>query len=142
MNRDLQVKKDATTIMAKVRKASDLFLPMDSSTTSLEEIVPSFSACFEFRNPNSPPTNLVLEWSSSPVTPTIYERFLETWTRMDHRDNAVPLEVFMARLDRYVLRYLTSLLARFTEILLVEGLLGSFESLRKTVSTQVGSILR
>ncbi|CAD6569863.1 MAG: hypothetical protein ASARMPREDX12_003112 [Alectoria sarmentosa] len=99
MIRDLQIKKDATTILAKVQNATDLFLPVDSSIISLNEVVPSFSACFEFGNSDSPPMNLTLELSSSPAAPTIYEKVQELWTRMDRRDNAVPLEAFTARLD-------------------------------------------
>lgn len=52
--------------------------------------------------------NLTLELSSSPAAPTIYEKVQELWTRMDRRDNAVPLEAFMARLDGYILRRLSS----------------------------------
>lgn len=48
--------------------------------------------------------NLTLELSSSPAAPSIYEKIQQLWTRTDRRDNAVPLEVFMARLDGYVLR--------------------------------------
>lgn len=99
MIRDLQIQKDATTIIAKVQKATDLFLPMDSSGISLEEVVPSFSACFDFKNPDSPPMTFTLELSSSYAAPTIYEKVQELWTRTDRRDNAVPLEAFMARLD-------------------------------------------
>lgn len=98
----LQIRKDATTIIAKIHNATNLFLPMDSSNTSLEEVVPSFSACFEFKDPDSPPLNFMLEMSSSPAAPTIYERVQELWTRANRRENAVPLEIFMARLDRYV----------------------------------------
>ena len=100
----LQIKKDAATIIAKVQKATNRFLPIDSSITSLEDITPSFSACFEFRHPNSPPMSLTSEWSSSPYAPTIYTKVKEVWTRTDRRDNAVPLEAFMVRLDRYVCR--------------------------------------
>ena len=95
----LQVKKDATTIISKVQKATDLLLPMDSSNVSLEEAVPSFSACFEFKNPGSPPMNFTLEMSSSAAAPTIYEKVQELWTRADRRDNGILLEAFMARLD-------------------------------------------
>lgn len=98
----LQIKKDATTIIAKVQKATHLFLPMDSSNTSLEAVVPSFSACFEFKNLDTPPMNFLLEMRSSPAAPTVYEEVQALWTRTDRRDNAVPLEIFMARLDRYV----------------------------------------
>lgn len=101
LDTSLQIKKDATTIMAKVKKATDLLLPMDSYSTSLEDVLPSFSATFEFKNPDSPPLNFTLEMSSSPAAPTVYEKVQELWTRADRRDNAVPLEIFMARLDRY-----------------------------------------
>ena len=85
--------------MAKVHKATDLFLPLTSGNISLEGIVPSFSAYFEFQNPNGPPTSFTLESKSSPAAPTIYETVQELWARTDRRDFAVPLEVFMARVD-------------------------------------------
>lgn len=81
---------------------------MDSTNPSLEEVVPSFSACFDFENPESPPMTFTLELSSSHAAPTIYEKVQELWTRTDRRDNAVPLEAFMAKLDRYVFRNLFS----------------------------------
>ena len=132
----LQIKKDATTIIAKVQNATDLFLPMDSSNTSLEEVVPSFSACFEFKNPDSPSMNFLLEMRSSLAAPTFYEKIQELWTRTDRRDNAVPLEVFMARLDRYVLPTLSP---RFADIFSV-GRHGNSRSLLRTASTLVESI--
>ncbi len=103
----LRIQKDAATIIAKVQKATDLFLPMNSSDTSLEAVVPSFSACFEFRNLDSP-MRFMLEMSSSSAASTIYEKIQELWTRMDRRDNAVPLEAIMARLDGYILRNMSS----------------------------------
>ncbi len=73
---------------------------MDVSNTALEEVVPSFSACFDFENLDRPPMKFMLELTSSPAAPTIYEKVQDLWTRSDRRDNAVPLEVFMARLER------------------------------------------
>ena len=100
----LHIQKDATTIISKVQTATDLFIPMDNFSTSLEEVVPSFSACFEFSSPDSPPMNFTLELSSSPAASTIYEKVQELWTRTDRRDNAVPLEAFVVGLDRYVVQ--------------------------------------
>ena len=85
--------------MAKVHKATDLFLPLTSGKISLEGNVPSFSAHFEFRNPNGPPMSFTLELKSSAAAPTMYETVEELWTRTDRRDFAVPLEAFMARVD-------------------------------------------
>lgn len=104
----LRIKKDAATIIAKFQKATDLFLPIDTLTTSLEDITPSITACFEFRNPDSPPMSLTSEWCSSPFAPTVYTKVKEVWTKTDRRDNAVPLEAFMVRLDRYVFRRILS----------------------------------
>ena len=87
---------------------------MDSSIASLEEVVPSFSAAFEFQNPDSPQMDFMVELSSSPSAPTIYEKVLELWKRTDRRYNTVPLEVFMARLDRCVLPTLSALFAALT----------------------------
>ena len=85
--------------MAKVHKATDLFLPLSSGKISLEGTVPSFSAYFEFQNPNGPPMSFTLELKSSSAAPTIYETVQELWSRTDRRDFAVPLEVCMARID-------------------------------------------
>ena len=85
--------------MAKVHKATDLFLPLASGNISLEGIVPSFSAYFEFQNSNGPPTSFTLELKSSSAAPTMYEPVQELWARTDRRDFAVPLEVFMARVE-------------------------------------------
>lgn len=134
----LRIEKDATTIIAKVQKATHLFLPMDSSNTSIEEVVPSFSACFEFKNPDTPPMSFLLEMRSSPAAPTVYEEVQALWTRTDRRDNAVPLEIFMARLDRYVS---SESFSCFADIFLV-GRHGNFKPLPKTVSTLVESIPR
>lgn len=106
----LQIQKDATTIINKVQNATDLFIPTENTSTSLEEVVPSFSACFEFKNPDSPPLNFMVEMESSAAAPTMYEKIQEVWTRTDRRDNAVPLEIFMARVARYVLPTLFTLL--------------------------------
>lgn len=51
--------------------------------------------------------NFLLEMRSSPAAPTVYEEVQALWTRTDRRDNAVPLEIFMARLDRCVLPILS-----------------------------------
>ena len=101
----LQIRKDAATIIARVQEATDLFLPMSNSSTSLKEVTPSLSACFTFEEPDKRATDYILEMSSSPAAPTIYEKAQELWIRTGRRDNAVPLEVIMARLDGYV--YLT-----------------------------------
>ena len=110
----LQIQKDATTIIAKFQQADNLFLPIDSFSTSLVETVPSFSACFEFKNPDSIPMNFTLELSSSPAAPTIYEKVQELWTRTDRRDNAVPLELFQARIDGYDLEIVLNCYAVLT----------------------------
>ena len=85
--------------MAKVHKATNLLLPLTSGKNSPEGTVPSFTAKFEFQNPKGPPMSFTLELKSSPATPTIYETVQELWARTDRRDFAVPLEVFMARVD-------------------------------------------
>ena len=133
----LQLKKDATTITTTIQNATELFLPIDSSNTSLEEVEPSFSACFEFKNPDSQSLNFTLEMRSSAAAPTIYEKVQELWTRTDRRDNAVPLEIFTARFDKYDFPTHSSC---FTDFLSV-GLRGKFKSLPRTVSTLVVSIL-
>ena len=133
----MQLKKDATTITTAVQNATQLFLPIDSSNTSLEEVEPSFSASFQFENPDSKPLNFTLEMRSNAAAPTIHEKVQELWTRTDRRDNAVPLEMFTARLDRYAFPTRSS---RFTDVLSV-GLRGNFKSLPRTVSTLVVSIL-
>ena len=133
----LQLKKDATTITTTVQNATELFLPIDSSNTSLEEVEPSFSACFQFENPDSQSFNFTLEMRSSAAAPTIYEKVQELWTRTDRPDNAVPLEIFTARFERYALETHSS---RFTDTLSV-GLRGKFKSLPRIASTQVVSIL-
>lgn len=133
----LQLKKDATTITTTVQNATELFLPIDSSITSLEEVEPSFTAFFEFDNQESQPLNFTLEMRSSAAAPTIYEKVQELWTRTGRRNNAVALEIFTARFDRYAL---STHSAHFTDILSV-GLRGNFMSLPRTVSTLVVSIL-
>ena len=133
----LQLKKDATTITTAIQNATELFLPIDSSNTSLEEVEPSFSACFELKNPDSKSFNFMLEMRSSAAAPTIYEKVQELWTRTDRRDNAVPLEIFTARFDRYAF---PNHFSRFTDIHSVE-LRGNFTSLPRTVSTLVASTL-
>ena len=85
--------------MAKVHKATDLFLPLTSGKISLEGIAPSFSAYFEFQSPNGPPLSFTIELKSSSAAPTMYETVQELWARTDRRDFAIPLEVFMARVD-------------------------------------------
>ena len=135
----LQIKKDATTIVAKIQAATDLFLPMNSSSTSLEEVTPSFSACFTFEEPDKRSTDFILELSSSPAAPTIYEKVQELWIRTGRRDNAVPLEVLMARLDRHV--HPALFVTTFLTISLA-ALPGSLKSLLRTALTPVGSIPR
>lgn len=98
----LQFKKDATTIMSAIHKATDLLQPVDSSTVSLQDVAPSFSACFDFDYSESPSLNFVVEMVSSAADPTIYDRAYAVWTRKDRRDNAVPLEAFTARVDGFV----------------------------------------
>ena len=132
----LQIKKDATTIITRIQGASDILVPLDNSITSLEEVVPSFSASFTFENPDGPPMNFVLEMISSSALCTVYEKAQELWTRMDRRDNAVPLEAFMARLDGCVLLTLFIIASD----VFVAGLLGSFKSLPRTASIPVESI--
>ena len=133
----LQIKKDATTITTRVQNATELFLPIDSSNTSLEEVEPSFSACFEFKYPNSQPQSFTLEMRSSPAAPTVYEKVQELWTWTARRDNTMPLEIFTARFDRYTFLTRSS---HFTNILSV-GFRGNFKSLPRTLSTLVVSIL-
>ena len=133
----LQLKKDATIIVTMVQNATELLLPIDSSITSLEEVEPSFSASFEFGNQDSHPLNFTLEMRNSAAAPTIYEKVQELWTKTGRRDNAVPLEIFTARFDRYAFSTHSSC---FTDILTV-GLRGNFMSLPRTVSTLVVSIL-
>ena len=135
----LQIRKDATTIIAEIQEATDLFLPMNSSSTSLDEVTPSFSACFTFEEPDKRSIDYILELSSSPAAPTIYEKVQELWIRTGRRDNAVPLEVLMARLDRYVH---PNLFVSTSLTILLAALLGSFKSLLRTVLTPVESIPR
>lgn len=99
----LYIEKDASAIMDYFHKADGIFQPLDNSIYTLEEVAPSFSARFEFQKDeetNQPAIQLDVELNTSGLD-NLYEKTHALWTRIDRRDNAVPLSVFMVRLDRY-----------------------------------------
>ena len=99
MIRDLQVKKDAATIMRKVHGANGLLEPLNHSTFELEDVVPSFSACFTFQESDGPTYQLDVEYGPDPFDDRMHEKMHSIWTRADRRDNRTVLGVYKIQLD-------------------------------------------
>ena len=99
MLRDLQVKKDAATIMSKVHDANGLFEPLDHSTFELEDVVPSFSACFTFRESDGPTYQLDVGYDPDPFEDRMHNKTHSVWTKPDRRDNSTVLGVYKIQID-------------------------------------------
>ncbi|KAK4693423.1 hypothetical protein P7C71_g3972, partial [Lecanoromycetidae sp. Uapishka_2] len=97
--KDLYNNIDTVTIMNQFYKADDIFQPLDNSTYSLKEVAPSFSARFQFQEVDQPAIQLDIELNTSGLDEALYEKTHALWTRVDRRDNAVPLSIFMVRLE-------------------------------------------
>lgn len=97
--RDLQVKTDATTIMRKVHNANGLFEPLNHSTFELEDVVPSFGACFKFQELNGANHQLDIGIAPGSLDDYVYEKTHSIWTRADRRDNNTLLGVYKIQLD-------------------------------------------
>lgn len=92
--------EDAATVMDNLYKADHIFQPLNNSIYSLEEVAPSFSARFVFQNVDQPAIQLDVELNTSGLDEKLYEKTHALWSRVDRRDNAVPLSIYMVRLDR------------------------------------------
>ena len=99
MLRDLQVKKDAATIMRKVHSANGLFEPLKHSTFELEDVVPSFGACFTFHESDRPTYQLDVGYDPDSFNVRMHEKTHSIWTRADRRDNRTVLGVYKIQLD-------------------------------------------
>ena len=99
MLRDLQLEKDAATIMRKVHGANGLFEPLNHSTFELEDVVPAFSACFTFQESDGPTYQLDVGYDPDPFDDHMHEKTQSTWTRADRRDTRTVLGVYKIQLD-------------------------------------------
>ena len=96
MIRDLQVKKEAASVLEKIYGAHKLFLPIDNQAESLNDVVPSFSAYFECQD-DKQPVKLEVETMSNASDPNLYDRTFALWSRLHRKTN--PLDISMIRLD-------------------------------------------
>ena len=99
MLRDLQVKKDAATIMRKVHGATGLFEPLNHSTFELEDVVPSFAACFMFQESDGPTYQLDVGYVPDSFDDRMHEKAHSIWTRPDRRDNRTVHGVYKIQID-------------------------------------------
>ena len=97
--RDLQLKKDTATIMRKVYSANGLFEPHNHSTFELEDVVPSFGACFTFQELDGPIHQLEVGTGPGSFDGCFYEKTHSAWTRVDRRDISTLLGVYKIQLD-------------------------------------------
>ena len=99
MLRDLQVKKDAATITKKVHSANSLFKPLDNSTFELEDVVPSFSACFTFQESDGPTYQLDVGYDPDPFEDRMHNKTHSVWTKPDRCDNWTVLGIYNIQAD-------------------------------------------
>ena len=88
-------------LFAKVSIATELLVPMDSSTFDLKDITPQYSAMFQFKLGKSEFLNLRKEISPMKSEHTENEISDTQWTR-DTRINLSPLQLFKVPLQKYV----------------------------------------
>ena len=99
MLRDLQVKKDVATIMRKVHGANGLFEPLDHSTFELEDVVPSFGACFTFEESDGRNYRLDVGFGPDSLDARMHAKTHSIWTKADRRDNSTVLGVYNIQID-------------------------------------------
>ena len=87
--------------MKKVYGANDLFEPLNHSTFELEEVIPSFGACFTFQELNGPIYQLDVGIGPGSLDDRVYEKTHSIWTRPDRRDNSTLLGVYRIQIDGY-----------------------------------------
>ncbi len=94
----MQIKKDASTIMSFIYKATDMIVPADNSTFTLEEVAPTISARFVVHRFKKPSVKLEVETNLSSMDGW-YDKGASVWTRYDGKDTTTPLETLNARID-------------------------------------------
>ena len=87
--------------MDKVYGADDLFEPLNHSIFKLEDVVPSFGACFTFQELNGPLYQLDVGISPGLFDDNVYEKTQSIWTKPDRRDTSTLLGVHKIQLDGY-----------------------------------------
>ena len=86
--------------MKKVYGANGLFEPLNHSTFVLEDVVPSFGACFTFQELNGPIYQLDVGIGPGSLDDRVYEKTHSIWTRADRRDTTL-LGVYKIQIDGY-----------------------------------------
>lgn len=87
--------------MRKVHGANGLFEPLNHSTFELEDVVPSFGACFIFQELNGPKYQLDVGIGPGSLDGRVYEKTHSIWTRADRRDTNTLLGVYKIQIDGY-----------------------------------------
>lgn len=97
------MKTTADVLLATICKANGIFEPVDSVTTKLENVVPKYTALFEFNIPGTGKVRLEVGLSK-PGVDGLYETTNKVWTRINDNkvEAAEPMEAFMVRVQGYV----------------------------------------
>ncbi|MCJ1405380.1 hypothetical protein MMC11_008608 [Xylographa trunciseda] len=95
----LMTSEAAERLFARVALATELFVPMDSSTFNLEDVIPQYTAIFQFPLGKSEFLDLRKEISQMKSEHTENEITDTQWTR-DTRINISPLQLYKVPLQR------------------------------------------
>lgn len=95
----LRINTDASEILSRLYSLDTALKPLDSTSNSLDEVVQTYGARFEFNRFERPPVQLEIEMHSSAGEKELFEKTHVAWTRLDREDKFVPIDVSVLRLE-------------------------------------------
>ena len=95
----LRLNRDASEILSDIYSLNSILKPLDGTTESLRDVVRIYGARFEINRFQKPPMQLEVEMHNSIGQNGLFEKRHLVWTRLDRKENVVPIDISMLQIE-------------------------------------------